>query len=85
MVWFSIEVKKNKKCCIFEIMKVLQTPNKIYECNRCGAKITLDKSDHIYYGGIGTVDLFLPGLTRTVWSHYVYCPFCGDKIIINKD
>lgn len=66
-------------------MKIVQTPDKIYSCDRCGAKITLDKNDNIYYGVVGSEDLFLPGLTKTVWGHYVYCPFCGDKIIINKN
>lgn len=66
-------------------MKIVQTPDKIYGCDKCGAKITLDKNDNIHYGIVGSEDLFLPGLTKYVYGHYVYCPFCAEKIIINKD
>ena len=68
-----------------EMTKIItKPPTKKYLCSQCGCEFTIDSSDDIEIGYIGTKPHFLPGLTRQLRGQYISCPVCFHKIILKE-
>lgn len=65
-------------------MEIIKKPDKIYECNRCGAKLKITKLGDLKYGYLGINYSGIFGFNG-IYGHYLECPYCLNKVIVDYD
>lgn len=65
-------------------MEIIKRPDKIYGCNRCGAKLKITKLGDLKYGYLG-ISTGIFGSLNSIYGHYLECPYCLNKVIVDYD
>ena len=65
-------------------MEIINKPDKIYVCNRCGAKLKITKPGDLKSGYLG-ISYGIFGSVNSIYGHYLECPYCLNKVIVDYD
>lgn len=65
-------------------MEVIEKSNKVFVCERCGSKLRINKPYDLKYGYLDYIPGFL-GTGKFVYGHYLICPTCLNKVIVEYD
>lgn len=65
-------------------MEIIERPNKVYKCNRCGSKLKITRPSDLHYGYLGYISGVF-GMGKSIYGYYIQCPCCLNKVIVEYD